>query len=474
MIIYIILLCIIELILLLITLNLYRKIEISAIRNGTLWYMLLLILNIANIIFILSYYRSKSKRVGITGAKGKRGHRGIRGKSNICSQCGLDGKKMKPIYGTNINDFSQTVDDPKLKMGKCEFPFVHNDEYQYKCVTEIREDGIENDSPKSGWCATSKNVDNTYKTFGYCNKSADIMELEKQNIEKAKKRREYIRNNTGILDLRVVVGNRSNTKCPNGYIKINNDLNKNSDGKYIFLCKKEGLGSFGIKNIKVVGEGEDCGSKFRKSPYDLNKDSGGKKLYLCKEKSTSNFITDIRVVNNKDDCPTDKGYTISSGDLNEGSKTDPDPVYLCVSKEKSSDVYIDTIFSWGKNGITYFFKGDSYWKIDDNRQRVSKKYPQRIKSKWGDLPDNLDAVFTWGKNGVTYFFKGNKYWEFDDDRLKIKPGYPKFINNFWKGVPDNINSVFTWGKDNKTYFFKGNMYYKFNDKIMQVERGYPR
>ena len=234
------------------------------------------------------------------------------------------------------------------------------------------------------------------------------------------------------------------------------------------------MGSFGIKNIKVVGEGEDCGKTFRKSPYDLNKDSGGKKLYLCKEKGKSNFITDIRVVNNKAHCPTERGYTIASGDLNEGSKTNPDPVYLCISKDKSSDVYIDTIFSWGKNGITYFFKGDSYWKIDDARQRVSNKYPQRINTKWGDLPDNLDAVFTWGKNRVTYFFKGNKYWEFDDDRLKIKPGYPKFINNFWKGVPDNISSVFTWGKDNKTYFFKGNMFYKFNDINMKVDRGYPR
>ena len=108
MIIYIILLCIIEFILLLTTINLYKKTDILAIRNGILWYMILLMLNIANIIFILSYYRSKSKRVGMNGPKGKRGYRGLRGKSNICSQCGLDGKRMKPIYGTNINDFNTT------------------------------------------------------------------------------------------------------------------------------------------------------------------------------------------------------------------------------------------------------------------------------------------------------------------------------------------------------------------------------
>lgn len=469
MLIYIILLCILFILIILTCVSLYRTIQNSTLRVASLWYCILFCVNVGNMIFTLYYYRKKTGEVGIKGNKGNVGPRGYKGSSLMCSQCGLAGKKMKPIYTTNRTDFGGINNDSDVKIGKCIFPFIHNDEYQYKCVTEPRKANEASDAPKNGWCATSVNSEMQYKTYGYCSPSDDIENRLKAEEERRKKRREYMLSNTGLLDIRLAIGNRSSVACPTGYTKINKDLNEDSGGKFIYLCKKMGLASGGVANISTVGEGEDCPNNGRKLPYNLNKDSGGNKIYLCKEKTNKNFITDIKVINNAT-CP--ENYTLTSGNLNEGSGGKP--VYICTSSDRPSIIAMDTCFTYGKDKKTYFFKGDQFWKFDDNRENIAKNYPQPITSKWGDIPGDLDAVFTWGKNDKTYFFKGNKFWEYDDQRLKISPGYPKLIKDFWKGVPDNIDSVFTWGKDGKTYFFKGKYYYRFNDKIKKVDRGYPK
>ena len=469
MLIYIILLIFIIFLLLILIASAIRTLQNVTLRHASVWYILLLILNFSNMAFTLYYYRKKNKEVGKKGDTGYRGPRGYRGSSFLCSQCGLSGKKMKPVYTTNRNDFGEIKNDPDIKIGKCVFPFIHNDEYQYKCVKESRKGNEENDSPKNGWCATSVNSELNYKTYGYCSPSDDIANRLKAEEEKRRKRREYMLSNTGLLDIRLVTGNRSSVQCPTGYTKINKDLNEDSGGKYIYLCKKMGLSSGGVVAISTVGDGENCPNNGRKLPYNLNKDSGGKKIYLCKQKTNKNFITDIKVQNTAN-CP--ENYSLNTENLNEGSGGKP--VYICTSNERPSLIAIDTGFTYGKDKKTYFFKGDQYWKFDDSKENIAKDFPKNIVSKWGELPSDLDAVFTWGKNNKTYFFKGAKFWEFDDKRLKIASGYPKLIKDFWKGVPDNIDSVFTWGKDGKTYFFKGKFYYRFNDKMQKVDRGYPK
>lgn len=41
-----------------------------------------------------------------------------------------------------------------------------------------------------------------------------------------------------------------------------------------------------------------------------------------------------------------------------------------------------------------------------------------------------------GSDGVfTYFYKGNKYWKFNNQKLKVEPGYPKSALRDWMGCP---------------------------------------
>ena len=82
----------------------------------------------------------------------------------------------------------------------------------------------------------------------------------------------------------------------------------------------------------------------------------------------------------------------------------------------------------------------------------------------------MDAVFTWGRNGRTYFFKGNQFWRFYGG--KIDYGYPRSISA-WKGLPSKIDAAMKW-RNGRSYFFVGGKYYRFDDSKVQVEDGYPR
>ena len=86
----------------------------------------------------------------------------------------------------DINDNNVKVNNPKLKSGKCIFPFVHNNEFQYKCSVEKREENEMNDADTYGWCCASLNDDLTYKTYGYCKNS----DLEKERIRRNQSRQD--------------------------------------------------------------------------------------------------------------------------------------------------------------------------------------------------------------------------------------------------------------------------------------------
>lgn len=40
-----------------------------------------------------------------------------------------------------------------------------------------------------------------------------------------------------------------------------------------------------------------------------------------------------------------------------------------------------------------------------------------------------------GPSVFTYFYKGNKYWKFNNQKLKVEPGYPKSALRDWMGCP---------------------------------------
>ena len=85
------------------------------------------------------YFYDKNKvKVGKKGPNGDMGPRGFKGKSQICSSCGLAGKK-ETIYAGSINDFGEKItDNSKITSDgeKCVFPFVHNYSYKYKPVKD--------------------------------------------------------------------------------------------------------------------------------------------------------------------------------------------------------------------------------------------------------------------------------------------------------------------------------------------------
>merc|ERR1712228_993442 len=96
---------------------------------------------------------------------------------------------------------------------------------------------------------------------------------------------------------------------------------------------------------------------------------------------------------------------------------------------------IDAAVTWDSNRITYFFKGDKYWRFTN--QSPSQGYPKPI-AKWLGLPDNLDAAFQWARDGHLYFLKGSKYWRLNDRTGAVdrsNPPFPRDAGLWWFGCP---------------------------------------
>merc|ERR1712200_350914 len=128
---------------------------------------------------------------------------------------------------------------------------------------------------------------------------------------------------------------------------------------------------------------------------------------------------------------------------------------------------IDAAFTWPESGSTYFFKGNEYWKFENQIPEIG--YPKQL-----DLgfPGNLDTAYVWSGNGKIYFTKGNNYWKFDPSRTPFvqKDKYPRDIS-LW-GLPGNLDGALQWD-NGKTYFFKDGEYWRFNDLKFDVDRGTP-
>jgi len=142
------------------------------------------------------------------------------------------------------------------------------------------------------------------------------------------------------------------------------------------------------------------------------------------------------------------------------------------NKELCKNGEVDTTLTM-KDGGTYVFKRDKYWKLTDDG--VAAGFPRRISDDWEGLPSNLDAAFTW-KNGKTYFLKGSRYWRYSPgDFGKLDRGFPKDISKGFEGIPNNVDAAFVWAKNDKIYFFKGSQYWKFDPKKdPPVAESYPR
>lgn len=101
---------------------------------------------------------------------------------------------------------------------------------------------------------------------------------------------------------------------------------------------------------------------------------------------------------------------------------------------------IDAAFVWGHSGKTYLFSGNQYFRLEDSQERVDVDYPRDV-NVWKGIPCSdsskrsndscIDSAFTWHRNGVTYFFKRDKFWKFDNRRMRVTRDSPKKATDWW-------------------------------------------
>ena len=94
---------------------------------------------------------------------------------------------------------------------------------------------------------------------------------------------------------------------------------------------------------------------------------------------------------------------------------------------------LDAAFEWGRDGNLFFFKGSQFWKYDVTKHEMAEGFPRDISSKWKGVPDNIDAAFTW-KNGKTYFFKDDEFWRLNNKNQKVEkanPPFPRKTGKVW-------------------------------------------
>ena len=93
---------------------------------------------------------------------------------------------------------------------------------------------------------------------------------------------------------------------------------------------------------------------------------------------------------------------------------------------------VDAAFLWPKNGKTYFFSGNQYWRFNETENLTELGYPLTISARWKGVPIDLDGVFTW-KTGKTFFFKENSFWELNDQKIVAEKRYDASLATYWLG-----------------------------------------
>uniref|UniRef100_UPI0037E96A5C matrix metalloproteinase-25 n=1 Tax=Semicossyphus pulcher TaxID=241346 RepID=UPI0037E96A5C len=127
---------------------------------------------------------------------------------------------------------------------------------------------------------------------------------------------------------------------------------------------------------------------------------------------------------------------------------------------------VDAVYERRSDSAIIFFIGSQYWVFKDTR--AMRGYPRPL-SDWGmktssgrDV-DRVDAAFIWAHNGKTYLFSGGEFWRFDESQKggqgprQPEPDYPR-DNNRWGGVPPDMDDIISSGEGD-AYFFKDNLYW---------------
>eukprot|EP00057_Strongylocentrotus_purpuratus_P012424 XP_011666898.1 PREDICTED: stromelysin-3-like [Strongylocentrotus purpuratus] len=80
------------------------------------------------------------------------------------------------------------------------------------------------------------------------------------------------------------------------------------------------------------------------------------------------------------------------------------------------------------DGKIYILKGGRYYEFFENDLNIG--WSKKIRHHWRGIPANIDAALQ-GRNGTTYFFKNDNYWKFEDS--KMVGAYRKSRSKDWIG-----------------------------------------
>ncbi|KAI4890939.1 hypothetical protein NFI96_033197 [Prochilodus magdalenae] len=105
-----------------------------------------------------------------------------------------------------------------------------------------------------------------------------------------------------------------------------------------------------------------------------------------------------------------------------------------------------------RNGTIVVFRGHYFWTLDSKRRPGP---PLGITDVWG-IPSPIDTVYTrCNCQGKTYFFKGDQYWRFENDIMD--PGFPRPISAGF-GLSGQITAALSMpqyrSRTESVFFFK--------------------
>ncbi len=128
-------------------------------------------------------------------------------------------------------------------------------------------------------------------------------------------------------------------------------------------------------------------------------------------------------------------------------------------------------------GKLYFFKGDTYLRIDNATNSVDGQV-SAIAGNWPGMAeagfaDGLDAAINDGA-GTAYFFRGGQYVTYDIAADRVSGG-PASIADDWGGLADagfadSVDAAVNWGTG-VYYFFRGDQYVGYDAASDAVTEG---
>ncbi|KAL8623615.1 hypothetical protein ACOMHN_051057 [Nucella lapillus] len=150
-----------------------------------------------------------------------------------------------------------------------------------------------------------------------------------------------------------------------------------------------------------------------------------------------------------------------------------------------------TVFDWVRKRPdnqfiynTYFFRENHYWMYENHANRTRYGDPLYIAREWEKVPNKLDGyLHLWYFTGTdivneAYFFKGEHYYKYDNDNDRVYEGWPRLISDRFgpkpgqsEGIPNNLDTVFFDMRDKNIYFFKDDMVYVYDPREPEESQG---